>query len=118
MVDYTKAEMRDESWRRWKGGAKLSEQLRNFYTNKRVFDRLAADAARLGTASPSTANDPAPNLGRKGRSWNAWNADYRIAGGRRSQLFAARLRSQYGSTSNDARSIAKAAAQSGADLSK
>lgn len=117
MVDYTKAEMRDESWRRWKGGAKLSEQLRDFYTNKRVFDRLAADAARLGTASPSTANDKTYR-GSAGAAWRPWNQDSRIAGGRRSQRFAARLRSQYGSTSNDAKTVAKAAAQSGADLSK
>lgn len=41
MVDYTKPEMRDETWRRWKGGQKLADDLRAFYTNQRVFKRLA-----------------------------------------------------------------------------
>lgn len=48
MVDYTKPAMRDETWRRWKGGKKLADELRNFYTAKHVFDRQAA----LNPASP------------------------------------------------------------------
>lgn len=55
MVDYTKPAMRDESWRRWKGGKKLADDLRVFYTNKRVFDRLGYKAASLsaGSAQPN-----------------------------------------------------------------
>lgn len=50
MVDYTKKEMRDESWRRWKGGKKLAEDLRIFYTSKRALDRIAANNAGHGMA--------------------------------------------------------------------
>lgn len=52
MVDYTKPAMRDETWRRWKGGTKLAEDLRNFYTNPRVW-------TRLGQANPMTPIPPA-----------------------------------------------------------
>lgn len=40
MVDYTLPQFRDETYRRWEGGDKLAADLRAFYTNKRVFDRL------------------------------------------------------------------------------
>lgn len=43
MVDYTKKEMRDETWRRWKGGAKLAAELAAFYTAKRATNRIAAN---------------------------------------------------------------------------
>lgn len=42
MVDYTKPAMRDESWRRWKGGAKLSEALKVFYTTPAAAARIAS----------------------------------------------------------------------------
>lgn len=54
MVDYTKKTMRDETWRRWKGGKKLANELRNFYTAKHVFDRQAA-------LNPATPGPPAAN---------------------------------------------------------
>lgn len=41
MVDYTKKEMRDETWRRWRGGKKLADDLRAFYTSKTAMDRVA-----------------------------------------------------------------------------
>lgn len=56
MVDYTKPAMRDESWRRWKGGAKLANQLRDFYTSKRVFERLG-QAVPLQSASATATTD-------------------------------------------------------------
>lgn len=55
MVDYTKDVMRDETWRRWKGGTKLAEDLRNFYTNPRVFARLAAQGNPMGPSSAVAA---------------------------------------------------------------
>lgn len=54
MVDYTKPELRDESWWRWKGGSKLATELRNFYTAKHVFDRLG-QSVPLAADKPSTA---------------------------------------------------------------
>lgn len=54
MVDYTKKELRDESWLRWKGGSKLASELRNFYTAKSVFARLGEKvplASKSGTWS-------------------------------------------------------------------
>lgn len=54
MVDYTKMPMRDESWRRWKGGAKLAADLAAFYTAKRVTDRMALQ-------NPGFSANPAPN---------------------------------------------------------
>lgn len=54
MVDYTKPTMRDETWRRWKGGQKLADELRAFYTHKRVFDRLGAQVPLAGASSPAT----------------------------------------------------------------
>lgn len=42
MVDYTRPAMRDESYRRWKGGQKLANELRLFYTSKARLDQIAA----------------------------------------------------------------------------
>lgn len=61
MVDYTKPAMRDESWRRWKGGQKLADELRTFYTNKRVFDRL-------GQSVPTAAGEKPGRDGSKPRT--------------------------------------------------
>lgn len=55
MVDYTKPTMRDETWRRWKGGKKLADQLRDFYTNPRVWARLGQAAPMLGPTLPAAA---------------------------------------------------------------
>lgn len=54
MVDYTKPEMRDATWRIWKGGQKLADELRSFYTKKNVFDRIAAQNP-MGPATPKTS---------------------------------------------------------------
>lgn len=54
MVDYTKPAMRDETWRRWKGGKKLADELRTFYTAKHVFERQAA-------LNPALPGKPAAN---------------------------------------------------------
>ena len=61
--------MRDESWRRWKGGTKLADELRVFYTSKGAMDRIARNNAVGGLA----AGTPAPNgeMVRKGAGWNA-----------------------------------------------
>lgn len=56
MVDYTKPTMRDESWRRWKGGKKLADELRTFYTAKHVFGRIAAQNSALGPSGTRSAN--------------------------------------------------------------
>lgn len=61
MVDYTKPAMRDETWRRWKGGSKLADELRNFYTNERVWKRQAVQNP-MGPALP-----PAASAALKGR---------------------------------------------------
>lgn len=52
MVDYTKPAFRDVQWNIWKGGKKLQRQLQSFYTNKRVWDRLAA-ANPMGPTQPA-----------------------------------------------------------------
>lgn len=51
MVDYTKPQYRDESWKRWKGGDQLAKDLNAFYTNKRVFDRLGAQQPLASNAA-------------------------------------------------------------------
>lgn len=56
MVDYTKPAMRDESWRRWKGGKKLADELRLFYTSKTALDRIAR-ATALATGKPAANGD-------------------------------------------------------------
>lgn len=57
MVDYTKPGMRDETWRRWKGGQKLADELRSFYTAKHVFGRIATQNAVLGSPSSTATTD-------------------------------------------------------------
>lgn len=52
MVDYTKKKYRQESWFRWKGGKKLADELRTFYTNKRVFDRLGQSVPMVPSPKP------------------------------------------------------------------
>lgn len=47
---------RDESWQRWKSGAKLADELRTFYTAKSAFDRIASNN-RMAPAGGM----PAPN---------------------------------------------------------
>lgn len=66
MVDYTKKEMRDESWRRWKGGAKLAKELRVFYTTKKALDRVAFH-------NPGWTDKPAANgeTKQKAARWSA-----------------------------------------------
>lgn len=58
MVDYTKPAMRDESWRRWKGGKKLADQLRVFYTSKSALDRIAWHNANAGLSASSGKLSP------------------------------------------------------------
>lgn len=53
MVDYTKPAMRDESWRRWKGGSKLAKDLNAFYTAKRATDRIAWHNSQAGLSAGS-----------------------------------------------------------------
>lgn len=68
MVDYTKKELRQESWLRWKGGAKLAEDLRQFYTNKRVWDRLAAQNPLAPTAGSGGAGSACTGCAKR-RQW-------------------------------------------------
>ena len=55
MVNYSNPLMRDETWRRWKGGQKLADDLRNFYTSKRVFDRLGQQVPLASGAGAAAA---------------------------------------------------------------
>lgn len=52
--DATKKERRDESWRRWKGGQKLADQLRVFYTSKSALDRIAWHNANAGLSAATS----------------------------------------------------------------
>lgn len=111
MVDYTQPTMRDETWRRWKGGQKLADELRAFYTNQRVFDRLAIANPMAPTVVPGT---PAENI-RKQWALHGPNRTSRLrmsSGGRR--LFMEKLA---GRTAGEDKERA-AALQSGATLKR
>lgn len=111
MVDYTKDVMRDETWRRWKGGQKLADELKAFYTNKRVFDRLAISnpmgpTLPASVAQPMTRGDRLKKLG-VGRNVPTW-ANARAVGA----IFGG-----LGATAGEAKERA-AARQSGATLNR
>lgn len=58
MVDYTDPLMRDETYRRWKGGSKLADELRKFYTSPAALKRIAANnASAMGPGLPPKAMD-------------------------------------------------------------
>lgn len=73
MVDYTDPLMRDESYRRWKGGAALAEELRKFYTSPAALQRIARNNA-MGPALPAAA-EKLRKLGMRARpkQWNSRN---------------------------------------------
>lgn len=115
MVDYTKPAMRDESWRRWKGGAKLAEDLRQFYTNKRVWDRLGMASSPISSSTTSNkafATTKAHILFRMiGGGGRVFAQNDRQAA---ANAFAARLAGKYGKGTEAAADVS----QSGADLRK
>lgn len=76
MVDYTKPAMRDESWRRWKGGDKLAKELAAFYTAKRATQRIAAN-------NPTFSGPPAANGSLSNRHQQRINAALAKSPGRR-----------------------------------
>lgn len=55
MVNYARKEMRDETWRRWRGGKKLADDLRAFYTSKTAMDRVAKNNGFGSSPSPNGA---------------------------------------------------------------
>lgn len=98
MVDYTKPAMRDETWRRWKGGKKLADDLRTFYTAKHVFGRLAANNAVMASASATAMTDAqAERQKLRGQMINSFFNNRTTDRGSR-QLGSVRL---MGTTSND-----------------